>query len=228
MDPRSLHKISYGLYLISSRSGSRPNAQIANAIFQVTSDPKILAVSINKDNYTHGFIEESGVFTVHALSKKTPMDFIRNFGFNSGRDRDKFENVDYNIGVTGSPLIKENCVAYMEAKVIDNMNVGSHTIFVGKIKDAKVLIKDPPMTYDYYRMKKGGVSPKNAPTYYREEDEKLIDRTGMYECRVCGYVYDPARGIPDQGIDPGTVFEDLPKNWRCPGCGANKRIFVKL
>ena len=228
MDPRSLHKISYGLYLISSKSGTRLNGQIANAIFQVTSDPKILAVSINKDNLTHGFIEESRVFAVHALSENTPMDFIRKFGFNSGRDIDKFGQVHYEIGVTGSPIVLENCVAYMEAGVIDKMNVGSHTIFVGKIKDAVVLSKETPMTYDYYRSKKGGTSPKNAPTYYREEQESEVDRSGMYECRVCGYIYDSNKGIPDRGIAPGTAFEDLPKDWRCPGCGANKRIFVKL
>lgn len=228
MDPRSLHKISYGLYLISSKSGTRLNAQIANAVFQVTSDPKILAVSINKDNYTHGFIEESRVFTVHALSEGTPMDFIRKFGFNSGRDIDKLEGVDYRPGVTGSPMVVDNCVAYMEAKVVNKMDVGTHTIFVGKIKDAEVISKDTPMTYDYYRMKKGGVSPKNAPTYYREKDENKVDRTGNYECRVCGYIYDPTRGILDGGIAPGTPFEDLPNDWRCPKCGASKRIFVKL
>jgi len=228
MDPRSLHKISYGLYLISSKSGTRLNAQIANAIFQVTSDPKILAVSINKDNLTHRFIEDSKVFAVIALSENTPLEFIRKFGFNSGRDVDKLDGVEYKIGITGSPIVMENCVAYMEARILEKMNVGTHTIFVGRIEDAAVLNNDPPMTYDYYRNKKGGKSPKNAPTYYREEAESETDRSGMYECRVCGYIYDSRKGIPEKGIAPGTRFDELPKDWRCPGCGANKRIFVKL
>jgi len=228
MDPRSLHKISYGLYLVSSRSGERLNGQIANAIFQVTSDPKVLAVSINKENLTHRYIDDSKVFTVNALSEKTPMEFIRRFGFNSGRDMEKFEGVDYKIGPTGSPVVLDNTVAFMEARVLDRMDVGTHTIFVGRIEDAGVMSREAPMTYDFYRREKGGKSPKNAPTYYREEEGSAADRSGLYECRVCGYVYDTAEGIPEKGIAPGTPFEDLPKDWRCPGCGANKRIFVKL
>ena len=228
MDPRSLHKISYGLYLVSSKSGEVLNGQIANAIFQVTSDPKVLAVSINKENLTHRFIDDSGVFTVNALSENTPMEFIRKFGFNSGRDMDKFKDVEFKIGTTGSPIILENTVAFMEARVIDQMDVGTHTIFVGRIEDAGVMSKDAPMTYEYYRGKKGGKAPKNAPTYYREEEETAVDRSGMYECRVCGYIYDTGKGIPENGIAPGTPFEDLPDDWRCPGCGASKRIFVKL
>ena len=228
MDPRSLHKISYGLYLVSSRSEKRFNGQIANAIFQVTSDPKVLAVSINKEKLTHLYIDDSKVFTVNALSEKTPMEFIRRFGFNSGRDMEKFEGVDYKIGPTGSPVVLDNTVAFMEARVLDRMDVGTHTIFVGRIEDAGVMSREAPMTYDFYRIKKGGKSPRNAPTYYREEEESAPDRSGLYECRVCGYIYDTGKGIPEKGIAPGTRFEDLPKDWRCPGCGASKRIFVKL
>ena len=228
MDPRSLHRISYGLYVVSSRSGDRLNGQIANAIFQVTSDPKVLAISINRENLTHSFIEESGVFTVNALSENTPIEFIRKFGFNSGRDMDKFEGVEHKLGETGSPVILENSIAFMEARVTDRMDVGTHTVFVGRIEDAAVLSDDTPMTYDYYRLKKGGKSPKNAPTYYREEEENELHRSGTYECRICGYIYDPVKGIPEQGIAAGTPFEDLPGDWRCPGCGASKRIFVKL
>jgi flavin reductase (DIM6/NTAB) family NADH-FMN oxidoreductase RutF/rubredoxin len=230
VDKTTLHKISYGLYVISSKKGNKSNGQIANALFQVTSEPPTIAVSINKKNLTHEYITDSNVFTVSILNKDTPLPFIGTFGFKSGRDVDKFKNVTYKQGKTKAPIVLDHTLAYLEAEVIDKIDVGTHTIFIGKIQDAAVLSQEPVMTYEYYHVVKGGLSPKSAPTYnsdvdkqteIKKEDVKMVE----YVCTVCGYVYDPAKGDPDSGIAPGTAFKDLPADWVCPVCGAGKKAF---
>ncbi|HOP47467.1 MAG TPA: flavin reductase family protein [Desulfobacteraceae bacterium] len=168
MDSKTLHKIGYGLYVISSKIGESYNGQIANTVFQITSKPPTIAVSINKDNFTYSFINESKIFSVSILSKNTPMKFIGLFGFKSGRDIYKFKDTGYKIGMTGSPVVLDNSIGYMEAKVIDSLDVGTHVLFVGEVVDAQILNDDEPMTYAYYHEIKGGKSPKTAPTYIEE------------------------------------------------------------
>ena len=165
MEPKTLHKLGYGLYVISSKKDKRFNGQIANTVFQITSKPPTIAVSINKKNLTHNFILESKLFTVSILSTETPMKFIGRFGFRSGREIDKFEGVDYQVGVTGTPIVLENSIGYLEAAVINTLDVGTHVVFVGKVVDAQILKDGEPMTYAYYHKVKGGKVPKAAPTY---------------------------------------------------------------
>ena len=232
LDKKTLHKISYGLYIVSSLNGKKKNGQIANALFQVTADPCTIAVSINKQNLTHEYITASNVFAVSILSKKTPMPFIGTFGFKSGRTIDKFQHVNYKLGVTHAPIVLDHALAYLEASVINTVDTGTHTIFIGNVQNAEILTNEPAMTYDYYHEVKGGISPKTAPTYSNEVDkkrekpkeEKTMDK---YVCTVCGYVYDPANGDPEAGIAAGTAFEDLPDDWVCPVCGASKDAFEK-
>jgi len=230
MNPKTLHKIPYGIYIISSRKDDKLNGQIANAIFQITAEPPTVAVSINKKNLTHEYIDDSKVFSASILCKNTPMPFIGTFGFKSGRTMDKFKNVNYKIGKTQAPIVLDHTLAYFEARIIDKLPIGTHTIFVGKIEDAEVLTNDTAMTYEYYHEVKGGISPKTAPTYsgavdkIRKKEEKKMDK---YVCTVCGYVYDPAKGDPDSGIAAGTAFEDIPDDWVCPVCGAGKDAFEK-
>jgi len=227
MDLKALYKVSYGLYIISSRKKGKLNGQIANTLFQVTSEPPTVAVSINKENLTHQFIEESRVFSASILSENTPMSFIGRFGFKSGREIDKFKQVNYKIGKTGAPLVLDNTLAYLEAEVIKKVDAGTHTIFIGKLVGAKNIKEGTPMTYAFYHEVKGGKAPKAAPTYIKEEDKKGGSGMTRYECTVCGYVYDPERGDPDGGIKPGTPFEELPEDWVCPVCGAGKEQFKK-
>ena len=236
MDPKTFHKVSYGLYVVSSKMGEKFNGQIANTVTQVTSDPPKIAVVINKQNLTGDFIRESNVFTVSILSKATPMKFIGHFGFKSGRELDKFDAIRYKIGVTGAPIIIENTIACLEAEVVDSLDVGTHTIFIGKVVEAEIVDEyEEPMTYAYYHEVKRGKSPKNAPTYIGEEKEvnekikevKEVVKMDKYVCLVCGYVYDPEAGDPDSGIKPGTPFEELPEDWVCPICGAGKDEFKK-
>ena len=233
MDKQAFRDISYGLYLVTSVSGEKVNGQIANTVFQVCSETPKMAISINKDNLTHEYIEKSKVVAISVLEKDTPMTFIGNFGFKSGKDIDKFSKVKYEKGQTGAPIVSENALSYIEGKVVDSADVGSHTLFVVEVVDAKVLKEGVPMTYDYYHTVKKGKSPKNAPTYIDEKEaekepekaEKEEMKMQSYVCTVCGYVYDPKEGDSEGGIPPGTAFEALPDDWICPVCGAGKDEF---
>ncbi|MEF8879801.1 MAG: flavin reductase family protein [Candidatus Thermoplasmatota archaeon] len=169
MNKKALHKISYGLYLVCSKKDDKINGQIANAIFQVTSENPTIAVSINKKNLTHEYIEQSKAFTVSILKKDTPLDFVRNFGFKCGRDTDKMKDISYKIGSTGAPIITDNSLAYIEAKLINKMRINTHTIFVGEVVNADIQSEDDPLTYDFYRKVKGGYTSKNAPTYIEKK-----------------------------------------------------------
>ncbi|MDD4860162.1 MAG: flavin reductase [Dehalococcoidales bacterium] len=237
MNPKALHKIGYGVYIVSSRKGERLNGQIANAVFQVTSDPPTVAISINKKNLTWEFIKESRVFAVSMLCEGTPMTFIGLFGFKSGRDINKFENITYRIGETSAPIVLDNAVAYLEARVTQEMDVGTHTLFVGQIVNADILTEESCMTYDYFHQIKGGKTPKTAATYIAEKPEvkpppplksEVKGDMTKYQCKVCGYIYDPSQGDPASGITPGTPFSALPDGWTCPVCGAAKSDFEEV
>jgi flavin reductase (DIM6/NTAB) family NADH-FMN oxidoreductase RutF/rubredoxin len=235
MDKVALQKCSYGMYVICSVKDGKLNGQIANTVFQVTSDPPRISVTLNKENLTHSFVEASKVFSVSILSEDATMPFIGNFGFKSGREVDKFSGVKYRIGVTGAPVVLDYAVSVLECRVVGSMEVGTHTVFIGETVEAEVLTKGNAMTYDFYHKMKGGRSPKSAPTYVaaevpapEEKTEKEKTTMSKYQCSVCGYVYDPEQGDPDSGIKAGTAFEDLPDSWVCPICGATKDTFEKM
>jgi len=223
---KALYKLGYGLYVVGSIKGERINGQIANTVFQITSEPPTIAVSINKKNLTHEFIVESKVFTVSILSQDTPLNFIGHFGFKSGRDIDKLKDVNHKLGETKAPLIIDHTLAYLEAKVVNQVDVGPHTIFIGEIVGADIMKEGEPMTYAYYQQVKRGTTPKTAPSYI--EQRKGVKKMVKYECTVCEYIYDPEKGDPDGGIAPGTPFEQIPADWVCPVCGASKDQFKKI
>ncbi len=193
----------------------------------------VIAVSINKKNLTHEYITESKVFTVSILSTDTPMTLIGKFGFKSGRDIDKFADTDYKVGETGAPVVLDSTLAYLEARVLNSMDVGTHTIFTAEVVGGEVLNDIVPMTYEYYHQVKKGTAPKTAPTYLKEGNEEMEQSDkksagGKYRCTVCGYIYDPAVGDPDSGIMPGTSFGEIPGDWVCPICGASKPEFEPI
>lgn len=227
MDLKALYPISYGMYVIGSRKGNNINAQIANTVIQICSDPPTISVCINKGNLTHEFIKDSRVFAVSVLSKETPLSFIGRFGFKSGRDTNKFEGVNYRAGETKAPIVLDNALSYMEAKLVSSLDTKTHTIFVGELVDAGVLREGEPMTYAYYHEVKRGTTPKTAPHYIEEKKEGDI-KMAKYKCSVCGYIYDPVKGDPEGKIPPGTPFEKLPADWTCPVCGAGKSEFEKM
>jgi flavin reductase (DIM6/NTAB) family NADH-FMN oxidoreductase RutF len=169
MNLNALHKLGYGMYIVGSHKGDKLNGQVANTVFQITSEPPTVAVSINKNNLTHDFIKASKVFSAAVLCQATPLSFIGNFGFKTGRDADKLKGINYKIGQTGSPVILDNAAAYLEAEVIQDVDVGTHTIFIGRIAAAEILTEDTCMTYEFYYQVKRGTTPKTAPSYIAKE-----------------------------------------------------------
>ncbi len=229
MNRAALHKITYGLYIVASGHEGKFNGQIANSLFQVTSNPATIAVSINKENYTHEMIAKSRKFTASILSQDAPMTFIGLFGFKSGRTVDKFNGLKTKNGATGLPIVLDYCLSFLEAEVEGQMDCGTHSIFFARVVEAEITGEGEPLTYAYYQSVKGGKSSKNAPTYIQEEPsaKAAVKTSARYVCSVCGYIYDPDKGDPDSGIAPGTTFEDIPDSWTCPICGAEKDKFEK-
>ncbi len=229
-DITAVFTLSYGLYTIGSKSGDRINAQIANAVFQITADPVRIAVAVNRDELTNQYIRESGYMAIGVLNQSADIPFIGHFGFNSGRDMNKFEKVEYFTTSSGCPCPKHNTVACIELEVESSTEVGTHTLFVGRLTECSVTGQGIPMTYAYYREVLCGKTPPTAPSYRAPEpavaeQQKEVKTMKKYVCSVCGYVYDPAAGDPDGGIAPGTAFEDVPEDWVCPVCGVSKDQF---
>ena len=231
MNTSAFRKISYGLYVVTSGKEGKFNGQIANTVFQVTSEPPTLAVSINKLNFTHEHIRESRRFAVSILGETTPMTMIGQFGFKCGRDINKFEGISVRTGKTGVPVVVDHAVAFVETEVVGELDCGTHTIFLGQVVECDILDAEAePMTYAYYHKVKGGKAPKTAPTYLKEEPAQPsapAAKAARYTCTICGYIYDTEKGDAEGKIKPGTRFEDLPADWVCPVCGAEKDKFVK-
>jgi len=228
MDLNVLHNISYGMYIVSSNIGKRLNGQIVNTVFQITSEPVVIAISISKTNFTHEFIESSGNFSVSILSEETPLSFIGKFGFKSGRAIDKFRDVKFKLSDNDCPAVLDYALGHLFAKVINKIDCGTHTLFLGQIYASELLKEGNPMTYAFYHQVKHGTTPQAAPTFIKDEmmPKKLETNMKKYRCVVCNYIYDPAVGDPDGNIAPGTPFEKIPDKWICPVCGAGKDQFV--
>ncbi len=224
MDRNALHKLGYGVYVVTSGKEDKCNGQIANTVFQISSEPAIIAVSINKNNYTHDLLKKTGVFAVSVLSKNAPLKFIGSFGFRCGRDVNKFDGVNFKIGKTGARIVLDSVVAYIEAEVVQEVDAGTHTLFIGKAVNAEIVNDEDPMTYAFYHEVKRGTTPQSAPTYSKVEEER---QKVKYRCTICNYIYDPEKGDPNSGVKPGTPFENLPEDWVCPICGATKDQFEK-
>ncbi len=232
----SFLSVSYGLYIVSSGNESRRNGYIANSVFQVTARPPQFAVCCNKDNYTADIIKETGVFVISTLTQEASSKFIGHFGYRTGSKFDKFNNIAHHTGETGAPVVTENIVAYIECRVNQVVDTGTHLMFIGKVIQADVLNEKQPLTYEYYREVKKGIAPKNAPTYIdkktldtiKEQKKKQKKPSELYKCPVCGYIYDPDKGDPSSGIISGTSFDDLPADWVCPVCETPKDDFFKM
>ena len=220
----ALFKITYGMYIVSSGDRSKGNGYVSNTVFQVTSDPPRFAASCNKDNYTSKFIEEFQHFSVSVLHQNTDKSSFATFGFKSGRDFDKLEGKDVKYGISGTPIVLNDSIAYLECKVEETVDMGSHWLFIGELIDAQIIDdSQEPMTYDYYHKIKKGNAPKNAPTYIDKHKLEIKQESAIlpiYECTVCGHIYD------DNEED--IKFIDLPEDWVCPTCGAEKEDFIKI
>jgi flavin reductase (DIM6/NTAB) family NADH-FMN oxidoreductase RutF/rubredoxin len=214
--------------ILTSKEDDKLNGCIVNTVFQLTPEPPVVAVSVNKQCLTHQFISKSKVFAVSIMSEAAPVPFIGRFGFRSGRDINKFEQVRCRTGATGAPIVLDNTVAFLEAELTQSIDVGSHTLFIGRVVSCEILDDNTyPMTYAYYRDVKHGRTPKSAATYLEDKSgpDKEEIKMKKYRCIMCSYIYDPAVGDPDNGVKPGTAFDDLPDDWVCPDCGAGQDMF---
>ena len=163
MDKKVLRNLSYGVYVVTSRDKDKNVGCIANSIMQVTSNPSVIAVSINHDNYTNKVIKENNKFGVSILKETTDAKIIGTFGYKSSKDTDKFDGINFKE-ISEIPVLENTC-GYMVCKVIDTMETSTHTIFLGEVIEADDYSTENAMTYKYYHENLKGSSPKNAPTY---------------------------------------------------------------
>lgn len=193
MDNKALYNISYGLFVIGTKSGQKLNACITNTCIQVASDPIRLSVSLLNQNYTCELIKESGVFCLSVLDKTAPFEVFKHFGYQSGRNVDKFADYEYKSDINGCPYILTNTCSVFSCKVISKTDLGTHTLFVAELQDASVTSPNAPITYADYQ---NNVKPKVKI----EGSKKIIG----WRCKICGYEY---------------MKPELPKDFTCPLCG---------
>ncbi len=194
MDKKALYNLSYGVFMVGTKSGDRKNGCITNTCIQVTNDPLRVAAAVINANYTAELIKESGMFTLSMLDKTVSFDTIKHFGFQSGRDVDKLANLTLPEDDNGIPYMGWSACAMLSCKVVDSMDLGSHTLFIAEVTDAKVLSDKAPLTYADYQNE---VKPKPAKV---DSEKKIVG----WKCKICGYVYEGS---------------ELPKDYSCPICG---------
>lgn len=195
MDKKAMYRLSYGLFVLTAREAEKDNGCIINTAIQAASEPNQLSICVNKANHTHDMILRTGKFTVSILSQKAEFELFRHFGFQSGRDVDKFETFDKcERGTNGLYYITEGTNAYISVTVKKTEDLGSHTMFIGEITDMEVLSDIPSVTYEYYQ---SHIKPAPQPTAKAEEGKNV------WRCRICGYEYEG---------------EELPEDFICPIC----------
>lgn len=257
MDTSAMFQLSYGLYVLTARDGEKDNGCIINTVMQVTDQPLQIIIAVNKRNYTHAMMIKTELFTISVLDETAPFSVFQQFGFQSGKETDKFASAQVTRGKNGVCYLKEHCNAYIECAVKEVIDAGTHSLFLAEVTEAVTLGKQPSMTYSYYHnhikpkpdqnAKKTGWRCKICGYIYEGEnlpkdficplckhsaadferigeEENSMDK---YVCDVCGYVYDEAAGDPDNGIAPGTKWEDVPDDFLCPLCGVGKDSFSK-
>lgn len=190
LDSSAFFKLSYGIFVLAARDEEKDNACIINTVQLLTETPRRITVSVNRQNYTDEIIKKTGIFTVSVLTESTPFEFIKRFGFTSGRDIDKFS--DYSCverGSNGIFYVTEHTNCYIGARVVDTLEYETHTLYVAEADEAKLISDELSATYAYYH---ANIKPQPA-----------LQKKKGYVCKVCGYVYE------------GDV---LPENFICPLC----------
>ena len=198
-DLSALFKIGYGLYVVTSNDGKKDNGLIVNTVTQLTNTPNRVAVAINKDNYSHHVIKQTGVMNINCLSVKAPFKVFQNFGFQSGRTADKFANCSPMRSDNGLVFLPKYINSFMSLKVEQYLDFDTHGLFVCSITEARVMNEDDTMTYTYYQ---NHVKP-------RPDTE---GKTG-WVCVVCGYIYEG---------------DDLPDDFVCPLCKHGVADFERI
>ena len=217
MDITVLFKLTYGLYVVGAMDGERPVGCIINTCFQVTSQNPILAISLNKNNYTLYAIKRARRFSLSILAEDTNPAIISSFGFCSSCDNDKYADYGYDM-TEGAPMVKGKFAGRLVLDALNFVDNETHVVVLARLVDT-VKGEGTPMTYDYYHRVVKGKAPKNAPTYVAEEESKgdKAESAGnkkRYKCDICGYIAE--------------VEGELPADYRCPLCRAPKEKFTAL
>lgn len=165
IDQTAFFTLSYGLYLIGAKEGDRRYGCLVNTFQQITSEPPRVSVAIHKENATCQAIQRTGKFTASVLSEESTMELIGTFGFHSSYDRDKYAGVETLLDGSGHPYVSEQCVARFSVDVINQVDVGTHIVFLGDVTEAEMLEPGKPMTYAYYHEIRGGKTPPRASSY---------------------------------------------------------------
>ena len=197
IDSKAMFKLSYGLFVLTAREGSRDNGCIINTAGQLTSTPNRIQIAVNKQNFTHDMILRTGIFNVSVLSREATFWVFRHYGFQSGRDVDKFAGLSEDRTANGLRYVEGCTNAVLSGQVISTVDLGTHTLFIADVTEAMVLGSEPSMTYQYYF---DHVKPKPEP-----------NKTG-WVCKICGYVYEG---------------EELPADFVCPVCKHGAEDFEK-
>jgi flavin reductase (DIM6/NTAB) family NADH-FMN oxidoreductase RutF/rubredoxin len=219
----SLFDISYGLYVVTSGSQARGNGYVSNTVFQVTANPLKIATCCSKNNFTCDLIIQSNAFSVSVLHQNTSQEMLSTLGYHSGKDQEKLSGYNIEYGITGVPMMREQCISVIECKVVQKLDVGTHILFIGEvIQTINVDKNQQPMTYMYFREERKGLSPKNAPTFVEKSNTEATQNVDdkNYKCTVCGYVY--------ENKNENISFTDLPHEWACPICGVSKEDFIEV
>ena len=199
MDNKAFYKFTYGVFLLTARENGRDNGCIINTAIQAANDPARVSIAVIKGGLTHDMICRTGVFTISGISESADFVLFQHFGMQSGRDVDKFADFpDAARGENGLYYLTHGANMTISARVTEQVDLGSHTLFIGEVTDAAVLSDEPSCSYDYYR------------THIKSE--KQAEKKKGWVCTVCGYVYDG---------DP------LPADFICPWCKHGAEDFVR-
>ena len=201
VEQNAMFSLSYGLFVLTARDGAKDNGCIINTVTQLTDTPKRISIAVNKANYTHDMIKKTGVFNVSVLSNDAPFAMFQHYGFQSGRDVDKFAGVQGMARATNGVYYLPYCTnAFISARVTQTIEFETHTLFIADVTEARQLSDVPYMTYAYYF---ANVKPKPS---------KLKEQHG-WVCKICGYVYEG---------------EELPADFICPLCKHGAEDFEKV
>lgn len=203
MDNKALYSLSYGVFMVGSRSGDKKNGCITNTCIQVANNPTRVALSVINSNYSCDLIKESGFCTVSILDKTVSFDTIKHFGMQSGRNVDKLDGLPLPEDENGVPYLSWSACAMLSLKVVESHDLGSHTLFIAEVLDAKRLSDNPSVTYADYQNE---IKPKPEK---KAEDKKIIG----WRCKICKYEYKGS---------------ELPTDFTCPICGHGPEDFEPI
>ena len=205
MDTKALQKLSYGLFVVTANAFGKDNGCITNTVSQVTGQPNRIALTVCKQNYTHAMLMEHGVFTASIISEKADFELFRRFGFQSGREADKFAGFPDIVRTEGGTLaVTSGTNAYITAKNFHSVDLGTHTLFLADVTEMVVLNDDPSATYSFYHQ---NIKPKPEKVGTTPEGQTI------WRCTICGYEY---------------VGEELPEDFICPLCKHPASDFEKV